>query len=427
MGRSDSQSLSPFEQIGDPREETPSQQSPQESRFPVASKPINNIAATRHRTQITNAEHLPLHQLAAVAASQLAAIPQSPQYFSNLSSHISNRDHDRNRRLSLLLNDDTEYSLEDSKDFTAHFIGLSGEQDTNLLASIRYNVLNETNFIDFNIRQVYPGDLVRGTPPIHFSILQDSFPDRDQQTKILASDAIEAHVGAFGVELLKLYFRFVHPILPVLSKARILRSYTANKLSIPASLRGAIYGLACAFLTQGQNLKDILPISQGVLFEHAHTALNRELDSPKLSTLQACLLILHQQPEVNGTTESPRIWVLASQATACAQSLGLHRDPSSWRMAPWEKKLRKKLWWMTYLTDRWTSICHGNTPHIPDDAFDTSDLDVEDLSYDEDVVGLPGCELLERVDQASARVHALRFLELVNLTKLLDALLRNGL
>jgi len=50
-----------------------------------------------------------------------------------------------------------------------------GEQDTNLFASIRYNVLNETNFIDFNIRQVYPGDLARGTPPIHFSILQDAF------------------------------------------------------------------------------------------------------------------------------------------------------------------------------------------------------------------------------------------------------------
>jgi len=195
-----------------------------------------------------------------------------------------------------------------------------GEQDTNLFASIRYNVLNETNFIDFNIRQVYPGDLARGTPPIHFSILQDAFPDGDQQTKSFAFDSIESHVGVFGVVLLKLYFRFVHPILPVLSKSRILRSYATNKLSISASLRGAIYGLACAFLTQDRTLKDIPPISQGVLFEHAHAALNRELDSPKLSSLQACLLILHQQPEVNGTTESSRIWVLACQATACAQA-----------------------------------------------------------------------------------------------------------
>jgi hypothetical protein len=287
--------------------------------------------------------------------------------------------------------------------------------------------LNETNFIDFNIRQVYPGDLARGTPPIHFSILQDAFPDRDQQTKSLASDAIESHVGELGVVLLKLYFRFVHPILPVLSKSRMLRSYATNKLGIPASLRAAIYGLACAFLTQERTLEDIPPINQALLFEHAHAALNRELDSPKLTTLQACLLILHQQPEVNGTTESPRIWALACQATACAQSLGLHQDPSSWRMAPWEKKLRKKIWWATYVTDRWTSVCHGNTPHISDDSFDTSDLDVEDLSCDEDVVGIPGCEIVEEVDQGFGKAHALRFLELVKLAKLLSAILRNGL
>jgi hypothetical protein len=96
-------------------------------------------------------------------------------------------------------------------------------------------------------------------------------------------------------------------------------------------------------------------------------------------------------------------------------------------MAPWEKKLRKKLWWAMYLTDRWTSICHGNTPHIPDGSFDTSDLDAEDLKSDEDVVGLPGCEILEAVDRAFGHVHALRFLELVKLSKLLGAIIGSGL
>jgi hypothetical protein len=329
--------------------------------------------------------------------------------------------------VSLLLNDVTEHSLEDSKDFKAHFIGLSGEQDTNLLATIRYNVLNETNFVDFNVRQVYPGDPVRGTPPIHFSILQDALSDRDQRTKSLASDAIESHVGEVGDVLLKLYFRFVHPILPVLSKSRILKSYVTDKLSIPASLRGAIYGLASAFLTEDMTLEDVPPITPAVLFEHAHAALNRELDSPKLSTLQACLLVMHQQPEMNGTTESPRIWVLACQATACAQSLGLHRDPSSWKMPSWEIKLRKKLWWVTYITDKWTSVCHGNTPHIPDDSFDTSDLDVDDLSFDEDVTGVPGCDILDEGDRTFERHHAVRFLLSLRLTKLLGEALRHGL
>lgn len=418
--QSDSPSQSPFGRPAGSSEDFVSHLSPQESRFPV-SRPTYRITEPR------NAGHLPLHQLAAAAASQLAASPLSSRTAPIIASDISNGNHERNHRLSLLLSDDTEYSLEDSKDFTAHFIGLSGEQDTNLFASIRYNILNETNFVDFNIRQVFPGDAIQGTAPIHFSILQDSFPDRDKQIKDLASNALESHVDGFGDVLLKLYFRFVHPILPVLSKSRVLNSYATNKLSIPASLRGAIYGLASAFLTQEESLKDIPSISQATLFEHSHAALNRELDSPNLSTLQACLLILHQQPEVNLTTESPKIWVLACQATACAQSLGLHQDPSSWRMALWEKKLRKKLWWATYLTDRWTSICHGNTPHAADDSFDTSSLSLEDMSCDEYVVALPGCDLLGKEDQIFQRGHALRFLELLDLTKLLNSALRTGL
>ena len=96
-------------------------------------------------------------------------------------------------------------------------------------------------------------------------------------------------------------------------------------------------------------------------------------------------------------------------------------------MAPWEKKLRKKLWWAVYLTDRWTSICHGNTPHLSDDSFDTSDLDMEDLLCDEEVTGLSGCDVLGTEEQQMDLVHALRFLELVKLTRLLDKALKYGL
>jgi hypothetical protein len=53
----------------------------------------------------------------------------------------------------------------------------------------------------------------------------------------------------------------------------------------------------------------------------------------------------------------------------------------------WEKRLRRKLWWATYAADIWTSIGHGNTPHIAPGSYDTSDLDMGDLATDEDVAG----------------------------------------
>lgn len=303
--------------------------SPPAFRFPVPPRPLRRgsddpslpspSSTASLKSPQTSRQYLSLQQL-----TSETEIP-SPSYSSStpLDSVYARQRHDLNSQIQAR----SKHSLEHGKNLTAHFVGLSGEQDTNLFASIRYNVLNETKFIDFNIRQVYEGDVTAGTPPIHFSILHDIFPERDQRAKRLASDAIEAHVGRYGDSLLRLYFRFVHPILPILSKAGILMSYTTDKFRIPASLRGAIHGLAYAFWSQDPSLKDVPAISQAELFEHTHAALNRELDSPKLSTLQACLLVLHEQPDAGGTTESPRIWAYACQATACAQSLGLHQDP----------------------------------------------------------------------------------------------------
>jgi hypothetical protein len=147
------------------------------------------------------------------------------------------------------------------------------------------------------------------------------------------------------------------------------------------------------------------------------------MSSPKLSTLQACLLVLHEQPEPNGATESPRIWTYACQATACAQSLGLHQDPSSWSLESWEKSLRKKLWWATYLTDRWTSICHGQPLHIPDGSFTTPDLEFEDLMSGENVVEFPCATYINESDRSFQRHHAARFLQTIKLTKILDDIL----
>jgi hypothetical protein len=143
--------------------------------------------------------------------------------------------------------DGSENSLEDGHNLTAHFIGLSGEQDVHGLSCIRYNILNETSLFDFNVRQVFAGDIQKGTPHAHFAVIHDSFSDRDQRVKNASSDAIESHIRGHGDALVRLYFRFVHPLFPILSKSRFIKSYTEDKLSIPASLRGAVYGLACTF------------------------------------------------------------------------------------------------------------------------------------------------------------------------------------
>ncbi|CAG8959687.1 hypothetical protein HYFRA_00001592 [Hymenoscyphus fraxineus] len=405
-------------------------ESPQESKYPISSRiqvqhqlasPTETLSPASERSETrpttTTRQYL--------SWQELTSGPETPEIVTSPTAFPLRPTPDRNTSQPTPHERDlTPFSLECDKKSTAHFVGLSGEQDTNLFSSIRYNILNETNFLDFNVRQVYAGNPSTGAPPIHFSILQNTFPVRDQVVKQTSSGAIEAHIQGHGDALIRLYFRFIHPVLPILSKSSFLAQYTTDKLSIPASLRGAIYGLACAFWRQDPILKNHPPIAQTALFEHAHAALNRELDSPKLSTLQACLLIIHEQPDISASTESPRIWVLACQATACAQSLGLHQDPTNWKLPLWEKRLRKRLWWATVMHDIWISMCHGNAPHISIGSFDTSELDMADMASDE-TVGPGGFELEER-DRGFSLQNAARFLANIRLTMVLWGVLKDA-
>ncbi|KEF54473.1 uncharacterized protein A1O9_09640 [Exophiala aquamarina CBS 119918] len=315
------------------------------------------------------------------------------------------------------------YTLEDNKNQTAHSMGLSAEQDTNLLATYRSVIINESNRVAGDIIKVYPGNVSAGAPPLHFYILSDLFMPYDNCLKEECSQLIESKVEYHGPSLVRLYFRYVHPVYCIVSKVRFLRSYKEDRFSIPASLRGAIYGLGAVFWNHDPELSAITrPFEQYELFQAAQTSLERELEAPNLWKMQACLLMLHERAAGNGVFETPRTWTLSAQAVACAQMIGLHRDPSEWNIASWEKSLRKKLWWATYITDTWSSVSHGNPPHIHKDFYGTSNLDMEDLRYDEDVPE----DLQHMVDISSTCFEvstAARFLELVKLTQILGGLL----
>lgn len=319
------------------------------------------------------------------------------------------------------------HTLEDGKNMTAHSMGLSAEQDTHLLHSFRSVIIDETNTVDGDMIQVDSGDLCVGVPPVHFCILRDWFMPYDNRIKDESSRMIEMKVGPYGPDLVRLYFKHVHPVYCVVSKVRFLQTYRDDKLSIPASLRGVLYGMGAVYWKDDPVLKTIpCPFEHYELFIAAQNSLERELEAPNLWKMQACLLMLHEKAAGNATFETPRIWTLSSQAVACAQMIGLHRDASDWKIASWEKSLRKKLWWATYLTDMWSSVSHGNPPHIYPASYTTSDLTMDDLRFDEEVPE----GLHDMVDVTSADFDAstaARFLELVKLTKILHTLLGTAL
>lgn len=319
------------------------------------------------------------------------------------------------------------FALEDGIERTANLMGLAAEQDAYLLASFRSIIVTETDLVASDIVQVHPGDVMKGKPPLFFNCLRDSFMSYDDQVKDESSQTIESRVGSYGPHLVRLYFKHVHPVYCVVSKVRFLQAYRHDKTSIPISLRGVIYGLGVAYWELDPILNTMpRPFEQWEVFLPAQASLERELEGPNLWKLQACLLMLHDRAAGNSTFETPRTWTMSAQAVACAQMIGLHRDPSDWKIASWERSLRKKLWWATYVTDIWSAISHGNPPHLHRSSFTTSDLDLDDLKFDEDVPE----ELQDMVDKHCVDFdvsNAARFFELVKITQLLHTLIDTAL
>ncbi|KAH7027209.1 fungal-specific transcription factor domain-containing protein [Microdochium trichocladiopsis] len=314
-----------------------------------------------------------------------------------------------------------ERTLEDNEDKTAHSMGLAAEQDVHVLDSFRA-VIMSVHGVDAEIIQVQPGD--RNHLPVHFCLLQDDFFPHDDAARAQASHRIEEMAGPHGPALVRLYFKHIHPVSPVISKGRFLSRYATDRSRLPPSLRAAVYALASVFWPTDQGDADHdqnhrppppLTFEQWEMVDVAHSSLLRELDSPNLDKLQAGLLLLNAKPNDVDTLEHPRIWTQTAQATACAQMIGLHQEPSNWSIAAWEKKLRRKLWWATVVADTWSSVLHGNPPHIYPESFSTTPPHVDDIQFDEEV----SPEFSAWLDPPSASYQvatAARFVAMVELT-----------
>ncbi|KAJ5518561.1 hypothetical protein N7453_000983 [Penicillium expansum] len=103
----------------------------------------------------------------------------------------------------------------------------------------------------------------------------------------------------------------------------------------------------------------------------AMQAMADDLKRPKLSTLQAGLLLLQRMRSSHGT--------LPAQLLSLGHTLGIHIDCTGWKIPEWEKGLRRRLAWALYMQDKWGVLVHGRPSLIPaqiDDDEGTSDWDV---------------------------------------------------
>ncbi|KAG8820773.1 hypothetical protein FRC17_010057, partial [Serendipita sp. 399] len=77
----------------------------------------------------------------------------------------------------------------------------------------------------------------------------------------------------------------------------------------------------------------------------------------------------------------PKAWAALGTALKLAQSLGLHREPTLWKLPPEEVTRRRRTMWELVVLDLWSALHVGRPPMISRQHFDVElPLDVPDVS-----------------------------------------------
>lgn len=237
----------------------------------------------------------------------------------------------------------------------SHLIGYTSEYETTLVDLCPFDDKNE-----YALAGAGAGSFRRISPSTTFVLHADA-PTMKHGEMYHDLDMIERIVAPHGEKLIDLYFRIVHPSFPILHRKAFMEKYARTHREFSPPLLAAVYILALHWWNHDKDLSQMKRPDVTILEQLARKTLADVMHRPKLSAVQAGLLLLQRtnDEETKGSN-----WILTSQLVAVGQELGLHLDCSDWRIPKWEKGLRKRLAWALFMQDKWSALTHGRPSHI---------------------------------------------------------------
>jgi len=319
----------------------------------------------------------------------------------------------------------TSHSIDAREGFHGTYFGLSGESDPYLLRHYLYDDSDEFPFLRVVYRQLHNDlhfPLVPPSPqrrsigkhqgqcePVQFYLVSSELADEHKQagpkqnprcegSPAAELDALVDHDQA--LRLMKLFITYVFPAMPVISRSQLLSSVAScngattitPSRTVPIHLLAAIYASAMPFWSYD----DVLCVSSvykesstETLWQIAYDGFQAEILAPHLATVATGLLYLNKtrQGVQHVSADMTLTWTLLSSIVGIATSLALHIDCSHWAIPGWEKRLRRRLWWMTLSEEKWRSLLLGRPSIIGEDQWDVEELSVKDFAYDTEGVG----------------------------------------
>ncbi|KAG0349250.1 hypothetical protein BG004_000030 [Podila humilis] len=156
-------------------------------------------------------------------------------------------------------------------------------------------------------------------------------------------------------ELIDLYFRHVHPFLLVLHKPTFFRRLHDPKDPVPDFLLAAVYAVASHYAPGREQ-------DGRMYFQLWLSHLDSTLDKPRLSTIQALLMIIKYQEGVKNTGFYFRTYMYTQMVIVLARELQLHKATHvNAKLDPENHEIRRRLFWAIFVLDQFLAVSQGRT------------------------------------------------------------------
>ena len=217
---------------------------------------------------------------------------------------------------------------------------------------------------------------------------------RGSRARLTELDNIEIEIlhqrGAFLLpprslcdDLIDSYFRWVHPIVPVINKTQFMRQYKDPKNPPPLLLLQAML-LAGSRVCNNPQLVDANGSTAPAaltFYKRAKALYDAGYEDDRVTIVQSLLLMGWYWEGPEDVTKNVFYW--SRVAIIVAQGSGMHRSVEHSQLSQSDKKLWKRIWWALFTRDRSVAVALGRPVNINLEDSDVEMLTPEDFIEEE--------------------------------------------
>ncbi|KAK1755950.1 GPI ethanolamine phosphate transferase [Echria macrotheca] len=215
-------------------------------------------------------------------------------------------------------------------------------------------------------------------------------------------------------ELIESYFKWVHPIVPVINRTKFMRQYKDPKNPPSLLLLQAVLLAGSRVCTNPQLMDANGSTTPAALtfYKRAKALYDANYEDDRVTIVQSLLLMGWYWEGPEDVTKNVFYW--SRVATIVAQGSGMHRSVETSQLTKSDKRLWKRIWWSLFTRDRSVAVALGRPCHI-----NLDDSDVEMLTEDDFIEDEPD----QRSEYPPDPIHVNFFLQYVKLCEIMGLVL----